>query len=127
MTSPEQIVRALAAADPTDWIDGGAYCGVCGGGPPIGRPMAEPMRVADHMADCPWRLSVEWVAAQIIEDPEGRTGDYFRHPDRNEVAWRLRGREAGGQQRYVLERDDGGATLTVLPETFAEFVAERGQ
>lgn len=111
MTSPEQIVRALAAAEPI--YDG--HCAMC-----------HVHRLDDeHKPDCPWRLAVEWVAAQVVEDPDGRTGDYFRHRGHDSTLWRLRGREAGGERRYVLERDDGRATLSLLPETFAEFVAEQ--
>lgn len=48
--TPEQIVRALAAADPLDDVYG--VCWHC--------------RSVDHDVACPWRLAVEWVAA-----PEG--------------------------------------------------------
>jgi len=50
----EQIVRALAAADPI-CEDAWYGCGLCGS---VG-VQADP-----HEPDCPWRLAVEWVAAQ---------------------------------------------------------------
>jgi hypothetical protein len=55
----EQIVRALAAAD---LAQGGDQCRLCG---PAG---FEPESLADHEPDCPWRLAVEWVAAQDRDD-----------------------------------------------------------
>ncbi len=57
----EEIVRALAAAD---LAPGGDSCRLCG---PAG---FEPESVADHEPDCPWRLAVEWVAAQEREAPQ---------------------------------------------------------
>lgn len=53
----EQIVRALAAANPltNDRPEGPSHCVLCDG-PSDGR-------CVDHEPDCPWRLAVEWVAA----------------------------------------------------------------
>lgn len=51
----EQIVRALATADP--WYaddDERHYCALCGSR--LDRGQAD-----DHEPDCPWRLAVEWV------------------------------------------------------------------
>lgn len=53
--TPEQIVRALAAADPVVIVPGapwGFECGLCGA------------RTGGHTPDCPWRLAVEWVAGE---------------------------------------------------------------
>lgn len=58
--TPEAIVRALAAADPTAEIGEGERtsieCVLCGG------ELQFPHGVC-HELDCPWRLAVEWVAA----------------------------------------------------------------
>lgn len=59
----EQIVRALAAADPNvrgGW--GGHRCAFC-----------HAVRgIEDHRPDCPWRLAVEWVAAQEAQLAQDR-------------------------------------------------------
>jgi hypothetical protein len=67
VTSPERIVRALAAADPRpsggEWWD---RCALCEAANSSGD-------TEDHKPDCPWRLAVEWVAAQdgrATVDPE---------------------------------------------------------
>lgn len=49
----EAIVRALATADPTTDDPSWWECGLC--------DKALPATPDDHMADCPWRLAVEWV------------------------------------------------------------------
>jgi hypothetical protein len=50
----EQIVRALAAARP---VASDGLCGVCDG-------WDSELMQERHEPDCPWRLAVEWVAAQ---------------------------------------------------------------
>ncbi len=59
----EQIVRALAAADPSHGDPRGTLrrCTFCGKTNDWPRVIEN---AADHDADCPWRLAVEWVAAQ---------------------------------------------------------------
>lgn len=54
----EQIVRALAAADPTrnDWHS----CAFCGRHP-IDRTASK------HDPDCSWRMAVEWIAQQEVQ------------------------------------------------------------
>lgn len=60
----EQIVRALAAADP---IDNG-QCLLC---------VWNPESPAEHKADCPWRLAVEWVASrEAAVCHHGSCGEY---------------------------------------------------
>jgi hypothetical protein len=60
----EQIVRALAAADPNVHSAGMWHsCGLC--------YKSLPIEAADHEPDCPWRLAAEWVAAA----DEGRCDD----------------------------------------------------
>ncbi len=54
----EQIVRALAAVDPGPDAQG---CRFCEGWVGRGYAWHPP---TPHDADCPWRLAVEWVAAQ---------------------------------------------------------------
>ena len=50
----ERIVRALAAKDaPRSKVDD-LQCGLC-------EEYIAPLE--EHAADCPWRLAVEWVAA----------------------------------------------------------------
>jgi hypothetical protein len=60
--TPEQIVRALAAADPTVYEEAEERfaCTVCGD---YKRERGY-LDLEDHAADCPWRLAVEWVSAQ---------------------------------------------------------------
>ncbi len=65
--TPEQIVRALAAADPVaydgDRWDGDYACTLCDGRwSERGGDVAA--RASSHEPDCPWRLAREWVAAQ---------------------------------------------------------------
>lgn len=69
--TPEQIVRALAGADPAQRT--GAWCGLCGT-VLIAQPGDEAKR--DHEPDCPWRLAVEWVAEQ-------KTGPQLVNASRN--------------------------------------------
>lgn len=58
----EQIVRALAVADPVEHQPGWpAVCGLCTAEGKGNR------FVEEHEPDCPWRLAVEWVAAQEDE------------------------------------------------------------
>jgi hypothetical protein len=54
--TPEQIVRALAAADLTVQDHGLTGCALC--------DRYLPVLTADHEPDCPWRLAVEWVSEQ---------------------------------------------------------------
>lgn len=55
----EQIVRALAAADPVVMrSDGYLRCGLCTVNG------FSPLPAEKHWDDCPWRLAVEWVAEQ---------------------------------------------------------------
>ncbi len=92
--TPEAIVRALAAA--TEPIDASyKLCALCGG-----RYEDDP-----HEPDCPWRLAVEWVAAN------DRRGDPIC-PDCREKATRPAIRTDGGPamrwcshcRRYFAER-----------------------
>jgi hypothetical protein len=56
VTKAEQIVRALAAADPIHVdLRYTTACALCDA---AGRFESE----ASHKPDCPWRLAVEWVA-----------------------------------------------------------------
>lgn len=55
----EQIVRAVAAADPTDYDTG--QCAFCNRLPGGVRP--HPETATDHNPACPWRLASQWVAA----------------------------------------------------------------
>ncbi len=63
--TPEAIVRALAAADPRHHIEGTAWqitCGLCS---PVARPDSRAAPTTEgHEPDCPWRLAVEWCAAE---------------------------------------------------------------
>jgi hypothetical protein len=59
VTDPAAIVRALAWSDPTaaSEIHGTPYCTLCDtdAWEDLGSPVA-------HVAGCPWRQAVEWVA-----------------------------------------------------------------
>lgn len=52
----EEIVRALAAADPIAAERDDLVCALCASA--VWAPEG-----LDHASDCPWRLAVEWVAA----------------------------------------------------------------
>lgn len=76
-SSPEDIVRALAAALPIDNFHDGQGCAFCGGA--FARDVAdEPdLDPAIHEADCPWRMAMEWVAGNATQPrsmPFGRHG-----------------------------------------------------
>ncbi len=62
--TPEAIVRALAAKNPVAYnrVAYADACTVC---------LAERGVVTGlhHHSDCPWRLAVEWVAANPVERP----------------------------------------------------------
>lgn len=63
--SAEQIVRALAAADPFAVPDEGVMlCVFCPGRDALDAKPVRPRTLADHASDCPWRLAVEFVAEQ---------------------------------------------------------------
>lgn len=50
----EDIVRRLAANEPTYYADEGHVCGIC--------EVFVAIRPAEHQKDCSWRLAKEWVA-----------------------------------------------------------------
>jgi hypothetical protein len=54
--SPQDIVRALAAADPIQHSEDpdafAHWCVLC--------DTSNPVDARDHEPDCPWRLAVEW-------------------------------------------------------------------
>ncbi len=61
----EQIVRALAAADPTVSSGEWDWCGTC--------DSRWPIEADDHDPACPWRMAVEWVAEQDQTIEERKT------------------------------------------------------
>ena len=71
----ERIVRALAAGSPVTHQNDWHWCELCDADLPI--------RSGDHEPECPWRLAVEWVAAQQRTEPGGN--DTTNPRDRSET------------------------------------------
>ncbi len=111
MKTAEQIVRALAAADPT-YVDheGDRECALCD---------AWTLRFASgHAPDCPWRLAVEWVAAQDAAEPGDGVLDGINAARATGLALPVSLIAAPDVVTPIVRRvvEDGGGRVTIDPE-----------